>query len=149
MSGTGSYIGVMTMFKRVFSSVLVGSLLIVGNAFAEATPLEEKMDEVSGCLKSLRRAGDDYAKALVLVREAQVALIECFALSPAMIEKMPEGKEKAIAMANYKKTLAASYQTLCDLELAYLSEDEDKIDDAKDAVKKSRKDGHREFIEED
>lgn len=137
------------MMKKLIQTVLVGSVLATSVAFADETPLAEKMDEVSGSLKGLRRAGDNYGKALELVRAAQKAILECFAFSPEMIEKMPEGKEKATALANYKKTLAASYQTFCDLELAYLSEDQDKIDDAKDLVKKSRKTGHQEFIEED
>ena len=137
--------------KKFFHAILVGSVLLAGGVQAdeEETPLAEKMDEVSGNLKMLRRAGDDYAKALELVRDAQAKLLECFAYTPEMLEKMPEGKEKATAIANYKKTLAASYQTLCDLEVAYLTEDLDKIDDAMDLVKKSRKDGHQEFIEED
>ena len=128
--------------------MLASSFLATGVGSADDTPLAEKMDEVSGSLKMLRRAGDDYAKALGLVQQAQKQLLETFAFVPAIIEKMPDGKEKQLAMANYKKTLAASYQTLCDLEIAYLSEDIDKIDDAMDLVKKSRKDGHEEFIEE-
>ena len=107
------------------------------------------MDEVSGALKLLRRAEGDLTKCLELVHEAQDALLECFAYTPAMLEKMPEGKERSEALANYKKTLASSYQTLCDLEIAFLSEDQDKIDDAMSLVKKSRKTGHEEFIEED
>jgi hypothetical protein len=139
------------MIKKFFYAILVGSVLASGSVFAddEETPLALKMDEVSGSLKMLRRAKDDYAKCLELVRAAQVQLLECFAYTPVIIEKMPEGKEKQVAMANYKKTLAASYETLCGLEIAYLSEDIDQIDDAMDLVKKSRKDGHQEFIEEE
>lgn len=137
------------MMKKFFCAVVMGSFLFSGVGMADdETPLAKKMDEVSGSLKMLRRAKDDYAKCLELVREAQKGMLECFQYVPVIIEKMPEGKEKQVAMANYKKTLAASYQTLCDLEVAYLSEDVDKIDDAMDLVKKSRKDGHEEYIEE-
>ena len=139
------------MMKKFFYTVLLGSFLAGGTSFAdeEETPLGEKMSDVSGSLKMLRRAKDDYAKCLVLVREAQSGLLECFQYVPALIAKMPEGKEKAMAMVGYKKTMAESYKTLCDLEEAYLSEDVDKIDDALDAVKGSRKEGHQEYIEED
>ena len=137
------------MFKKLIAVVFVGSLLSTGSAFAQDTPLTEKMDEASGALKMLRRAKDDYPKCLELVREAQSKLLECFAYVPALIEKMPEGKEKITAIAEYKKSLAYSYQTLCDLEIAYLSEDIDKIDDAMDVVKKSRGDGHDQFIEQE
>ena len=147
MGMKGFRIGPM-MFKKFITVVFAGSLLSTGSCFAEDTPLTEKMDEVSGALKSLRRAKDDYAKCLELVREAQVKLLECFAFTPALVEKMPEGKEKITAVANYKKSLAHSYQTLCDLEIAYLSEDIDQIDDALDVVKKSRGDGHDELIEQ-
>ena len=138
------------MMKKFFYTLLIGSFLANGAACAdeEETPLAKKMDEVSGSLKMLRRAGDDYAKCLELVRQAQTQLLECFVYVPVIIEKMEEGKEKDMAFANYKKTLAASYQTLCGLEVAYLSEDIDKIDDALDLVKKSRKDGHQEYIED-
>ncbi|GHC58676.1 hypothetical protein AAFN60_15305 [Roseibacillus persicicus] len=135
--------------KKLFCAILLGSFLATGSSSADDTPLAEKMDEVSGSLKMLRRAKDDYAQCLKLVREAQSKLLECFAYVPVLVEKMPEGKEKETAIANYKKTLAASYQTLCDLEIAYLSEDVDKIDDAMDAVKASRKDGHEVYIEEE
>ena len=138
--------------KQFFQAILLGSFLVAGGVHAdEDTPLEEKMEEVSDNLKGLRKAtkDKDFATCLELVRDAQSKLLECFAYTPSLIEKMPEGKEKAMATANYKKTLAASYRTLCDLELAYISEDLDKIDDANDAVKKSRKTGHKEFIEED
>lgn len=138
------------MMKKFFHAILISSFLATGSSFADddETPLAKKMDEVSKSLKLLRRAKDDYAKGLELVRAAQTQMLECFPYVPALIEKMPEGKEKDIALANYKMTLAASYQTLCGLEVAYLSEDEDQIDDAMDLVKKSRKDGHEEYIEE-
>ena len=136
------------MMKKYFYVMLASSFFATGVGSADDTPLAEKMDEVSGSLKLLRRAGDDYAKALELVHAAQKQLLETFAFVPEKVEKMADGKEKQMALANYKKTLAASYQTLCDLELAYLSEDLDQIDDAMDAVKKSRKNGHEEFIEE-
>ncbi|MBK1832631.1 hypothetical protein [Roseibacillus ishigakijimensis] len=106
------------------------------------------MDEASTSLKLLRRAGDDYAKAIALVQEAQGHLLECFQYVPVKVEKMADGKEKQEAIANYKKMLAQSYQALCDLEIAYLSEDLDKIDDAMDVVKESRGDGHDVFVEE-
>ncbi|MGJ8723817.1 MAG: hypothetical protein ACSHYB_04605 [Roseibacillus sp.] len=136
------------MMKKYFYAIVASSFLATGVGSADDTPLAEKMDEVSGSLKMLRRADGDFAKCLELVRQAQTQLLETFAFVPALIEKMPDGKEKQVALANYKKTLAASYQTLCGLEIAYLSEDQDKIDDAMDLVKKSRKDGHEEYIEE-
>lgn len=115
----------------------------------EDSVLHEKMEQVNRSLKLLRRAGDDYEKAAGLVQEAQAVMLECFPLVPYQVEKMPDGKEKSVAIANYKKLMAESYKRLCDLELAYFSGDIDKIDDALDEVKDSRKDGHEEFIEQE
>ena len=133
--------------------MLASSFLAAGVSSAdEDTPLAKNMDEISGPLKEvykeLRRDGTDFAKYLEQVRESQSYLLKSFDFVPAMIEKMPDGKDKQIAMAKYKKTLAASYETLCGLELALISEDLEAIEDAIDLVKKSRKDGHNEFIEE-
>lgn len=130
--------------------VLLGVLFSTGLLFAadeEESTLHGKMEEVNRSLKLLRRAGDDYGKAAELVQQAQVVMLECFHLVPELVENMPEGKEKAVAMANYRKLMAESYKKLCDLELAYLSEDLDRIDDVLDEVKGSRKNGHQEFIE--
>ncbi len=137
------------MISKLVSIVLLSSFFGAGLVLSEDTPLGEEMSQVSSSLKKLRRAKDDYTKCLELVREAQVGLLKCFVYVPAKIEKMEEGKEKQVALAGYKKMLAWSYQTLCDLEVAYLSEDIDKIDDAMDLVKKSRGDGHDEYIEEE
>lgn len=139
------------MISKLLRIVLVGALMGAGSLSAsdEDSVLHDKMEQVSRSLKLLRRAGEDYEKATGLVQEAQVIMLECFSLMPYLVEKMPEGKEKALAMAQYRKLMAESYKKLCDLELAYLSGDIDKIDDALDEVKGSRKDGHEKFIEED
>jgi len=138
------------MVTRIITLATFASFLVLGQLHAEEeeSPLHEKMEEVNRSLKLLRRAGEDYEKAAGLVRQAQTLMLECFAFVPATIEKMPEGKERNIAWANYRKTMAQSYQTLCDLELAYISGDLDQIDDAMDEVKGLRKEGHEEYIEE-
>jgi len=129
---------------------LVGLLALgSGLSFADDTELAKKMDEASGELKMLRRVKDDYAAGVVHIQKAQTAMVACYPMTPAMLEKMPEGKDKAVAMAKYRQTLAKSIATLCQLELAYLAEDQDAIDDATDEWKKSRKAGHSEFIEEE
>lgn len=129
---------------------LVGLMALGGGVcLADDTELAEKMDEVSGNLKLLRRVKDDYAAGVELIQKAQTAMVACYPMTPAMLEKMPEGKEKQVAMAKYRQILAESIATLCQLELAYLAEDQDAIDDATDAWKKSRKKGHTKFIEEE
>jgi len=136
---------------RIFRTLMVGVLAVglSGFALAEDTELAKKMDEVSGSLKQLRRVKDDYAAGVELIHKAQKAMIECFPMTPELLEAMPEGKEKKEAMAKYGQVLAESLATLYQLELAYIAEDQDLIDDATDAWKKSRKAGHKEFIDEE
>ncbi|MDP0489654.1 MAG: hypothetical protein Q7Q71_01230 [Verrucomicrobiota bacterium JB023] len=134
---------------KYFKLIALGLLLGTGFTFADDTPLAEKMDEVSGTLKGLRRLEGDWQGSVKVVREAQKQLLECFAWTPALLDKMPEGREKELAIANYKTVLAESYMQLCALEIAYLSEDQEKVDIAMDAVKAGRKKGHQEFIEEE
>jgi hypothetical protein len=139
------------MTSKFLRLVMMGSLLGAGPLVAdvEETPLHDKMEEVNRSLKLLRRAGDDYEQCVDLVQQAQTLMLECFAFAPYSVGKMPEGKEKTVAIANYKKLMAKSYQNLCDLEIAYLSGDIEKIDLAMRDVKQGRKDGHEEYIEED
>ncbi|MEM9079615.1 MAG: hypothetical protein AAGC74_02865 [Verrucomicrobiota bacterium] len=123
--------------------VLVGGIV---SSWAEGENLlGAKMDEVGYTLKGLRRATPE--EAVELVQKAQVLMWECFQWLPAVVTEMEEGAAKKKATANYKRVMAESYRSLCVLELAYLSGDEDAIDEAIDLVKKFRKEGHVEFIE--
>ena len=133
---------------RVFVLIFSGWIFGLGSmALAEHTPLEEKMSAVNKTLKGLRRSSGDHAKCVSIVRTAQKHLLECFQYPPSMLEKVEDAKKKDEILANYKKELAESYITLCELELAYLSGDPEKIKAANQLVKRSKKEGHDEFID--
>jgi len=128
---------------------LIVSLFIIFPAFAEdeTTQLGKHMDELSGLLKSLRKVEGFDEKAAV-VRQAQEELIKCFPLVPELTEKTEDPALKAAQVAEYKKLLAKNYMLLCDYELAFLSKDEEKADEIYDLLKKVKKDGHTNYIEE-
>ncbi len=135
------------MKKQLIAAVCGFALSFGSVAHADDTPLAEKMDEAGGALKLLRRAKSN-EEAIKLVRQAQTELLASIAYIPELVEAMPDGAAKEVEIIEYKKMIADSYKALCDLEIAYLSDDQDKIDDAMSAVKASRKKGHQRFIEE-
>lgn len=105
------------------------------------------MDELSGLLKSLRRI-DDFDEKASVVRQAQAELIKCFEFIPALTEKTEDPALKAKQVAAYKKLLAKNYMMLCDYEVAFLEKDEEKADEIYDLLKKIKKEGHTEYIED-
>ena len=131
------------------SITFILSLFLVFPVFAdeEMTQLSKHMDELSGLLKSLRRI-DDFDKKAAVVRQAQEELIKCFPLIPELTEKTEDEALKASQVAEYKKLLAENYMLLCDYELAFLNKDEEKADEIYDLLKKVKKDGHTNYIED-
>ena len=125
------------------------SLLLFSPVIAEeTTPLGKHMDEMSGLLKSLRRI-DDFDEKAATVRKAQDELLKCFAYLPALTEKTTDPAQKALEIALYKKLLAQNYVLLCDYETAFLNKDEDAADEIYSQLKKIKKDGHSNYIEQD
>lgn len=107
------------------------------------------MDEMSSQLKSLRKVEDeDWAGKAAVVQTAQAELMKCFPLVPALLEKTPDGTEKAEQIAYYKQLLAENLALLFKLEVAYHKEDEDLAEDIMDELKSLKKKGHTNFIEE-
>jgi len=87
------------------------------------------------------------AFVLPITRTAHEALRRSMEYTPAQIEKMPEGAEKVKAIADARMLLGLSYVAVCELELAYLSEDQEAITAAIKKVKESRKVGHDAYNE--
>jgi predicted negative regulator of RcsB-dependent stress response len=61
---------------------------------------------------------------------------------------MPDGKEKTKAIADYRRMMGLSYANLSELELAYLEEDEEKVDEAMKKVKAGKKEGHKKYSDD-
>ncbi len=120
-----------------------------GEGESEETKLGLHMDELSSTLKSLRRLDEgDWNGKVEVAQKAQEELLKCFGLHPKSLAKVKDEAEKAVLIAEYKKLLAENYAKLCELELAFLTKDEDLSDDILSALKKIKKKGHTKYIED-
>lgn len=144
---------IVSMKKQVLSLVMASMVAGVSPLFADGdhkhTEMGEEMETVSKSLKSLRKiAKDDYAAGAAAVQKAHVALLKSMSYTAAMVKEMPEGPEKAIALADSRRLLGLSYAALCELEVAYLKKDEALIKAAMDKVKASKKEGHKKYTDD-
>ena len=114
----------------------------------ESTPLGENMDKVSSSLKSLRKAEGWEAKAEI-ARKAQEACLGGLKYLPKTFEKITDAKEKAKATADYKRLIGSAYAALCQLESAFLEEDEDAVDEAMSLIKSLKKEGHKKYEDDE
>ena len=111
--------------------------------------MTKEMKTVSQQLKSLRTMPkDDFAAAADAVRTAHEALLAAMEYTAAMVEEMPDGHEKAKALADSRRVLGLSYAALCELELAYLEKDPVKVAAAMSKVKDTKKEGHKKYTDD-
>ena len=146
--GLESSLPVMKFAKLTLVPMLMVSL--AGSLPAEddeESPLGQAMDELSTSLKKLRRARDFEEKA-ELVRGGQEACIVSLKYLPVVIEDMPDGPEKAKAVADYKRLMGLTLAAMSELEIAFLSEDEAKAEELVDHLKDLKKEGHEKYEEE-
>jgi bacterioferritin (cytochrome b1) len=104
------------------------------------------MDTLSGSLKRLRRV-ETNAERVSLVQEAQKAVIKSLEYLPAVFKDIDDEKKKADATADYKMLVGQTYVKLCELEMAYLADDQEKADAIKDQLKDLKKEGHDKYTE--
>jgi len=126
-------------------TLLLFSLLV--SPILADTPLNDAMSEMNSHLKSIRKAETFEAKAEA-VRGAQSELLKCFELIPALTEKTEDPEAKAKEVAHYKKLIAQNYALLCEYELAFLEEDEEKAKELYTQLRAAKKEGHDAYIEE-
>lgn len=144
----------VTSMKKYFSSSLVAGLVLSGammcSAVAEEhTQMEKDMKEASDALKSLRKIdATDFEGGAKLAREAHVALLKSMAHQASMVKDMPDGVEKQKALADSRRLLGLAYAALCELEIAYLEKDKDKVDAAMTKIKDSKKEGHKKYTDD-
>lgn len=136
--------------KNLFGKLLAVSLVLgaVTPAMADDTPLAEEMDGISSALKGLRKAEDSAAKAQ-LARDAQVACLKSLEYLPKVFEKESDAAKVAAMTADYKRLIGLTYAKLAELEMAFLAGDEEKADEAIDALKDLKKEGHKAYTEDD
>ena len=138
-------------FTRLLFSLGATALLVSGQlAWAdEGTPMSREMSVVSKKLKELRKIPkDDYKAGVVAVRQAHEALLKSMAYVPMLIEEIPEGEARDKELADFRRVMGLSYAALCELELAYLEGDDEKIKAAMSKVKDTKKEGHRKYTDD-
>lgn len=124
------------------------SLMFVSPAMADDTPLAKEMDTLNDAYKAMRRETDPQ-KGAALAREAQNAMVKAISETPALLSDMPDGPDKAMASAEYRKMMGQLIATLADMELAFLEGDMEKVKEVVSAIRASKKEGHEKFIEEE
>lgn len=123
-------------------------MLMPIKAEEEHTPLEEQMEVMNDAFKAFRKETDP-VKGATLAREAQTAALKSAAEVPAMLKEMPEGPEKAKALAEYRKMIGKLYVTLCEVEEAFLNGKIDEVVKIVEVLKESKKAGHKKFVKEE
>jgi len=142
-----------TIFNRLIFPVFAASLVFCQSAMADDddddTPLAKAMEQSSDALKSLRKMDkSDWAGAAKAVRTAADGCRKGMEFVPVLVEEMKDGKEKTKAIADYRRMMGLCYAALCELELAYLDEDQAKVDAASKKVKAGKKEGHKKYEDE-
>jgi hypothetical protein len=136
------------LFALVATAGFIGFAPVAHAQDDEETPLAKAMDEISGSLKSLRRLERDpekWTKSAASIRGGADACIKAMAFVPAEIEAMPDGPEKLKAKADARRLMGLTLAALCELELAFLAEDEAKVDELKDKLSDIKTESHEKY----
>mgnify|MGYP000703985546 FL=1 len=88
-------------------------------------------------------------KGAAAARESQMAALKSAAEVPKTLNAMPEGPEKAKALAEYRKMMGKLFVTLCEVEEAFLNGKMDEVAKIVDVIKEMKKTGHDKFVEEE
>ncbi|MBC7980561.1 MAG: hypothetical protein H7Y36_08370 [Armatimonadetes bacterium] len=126
----------------------VASLMSVQTSMADDSPLAEQMDVMNDAYKAIRREKDP-AKGAALAREAQDAMVKAITETPELVKAMADGPEKAKASAGYRKMMGQLIATLADMELAFLDNNLEKVQEIVTSMREMKKKGHDQFMEED
>lgn len=114
----------------------------------EHTELGKHMEAMNDSFKAFR-SETDAAKGAAEARKAQTALVQGMSEVPELIKDMPEGPDRAKALAKYKTGIAKLYVTLCEVEVAFLDGKLDEVTKLVDSLKQMKKAGHKEFMKDD
>lgn len=127
---------------------MVGLMLTPARAAEEHTKLEEQMEALDDAFKGFRRE-TDAVKGAAAARESQMAALKSAAEVPITLKAMPEGPEKAKALAEYRKMMGKLFVTLCEVEEAFLNGKMDEVAKIVDVIKEMKKTGHDKFVEDE
>jgi len=115
--------------------------------YAADTELGEHMEELNDAYKALRKT-NDAEEGVTLTREAQVKILKALEFGPEMLKDMPDGKDKDKALADYGRLIASTYATFCAVEIAFLDDDLDKVQELVKDLKAFKKEGHKAYIDD-
>ncbi len=121
--------------------------LMLMPAKADETQLAMEMEAMNDAYKGFRRETDP-AKGAAQAREAQLAVLRGIAETPVMIEKMPEGPDKAKAIVEYRKMMGKLFLSMCAVEEAFLNGKIDEVAKIVEELRDQKKTGHDKFMEE-
>ncbi|NJR43635.1 MAG: hypothetical protein HC767_14280, partial [Akkermansiaceae bacterium] len=88
------------MKKSLFLLSFAAGFLLMPARADEETPLAKQMSAMNDAYKAFRKETDP-VKGAALAREAQQSALQSAAETPEMLKELPEGPEKAKAMAEY------------------------------------------------
>lgn len=128
------------------ASVMGFGIITPTFADEDETPLAKQMETVSDSLKGLRKA-ETTADKVALVQTAQKSSLKALDYLPMIFKDVKDEKEKAKSTADYKRLVGLSYAALCELELAFLEEDEAKVEEITSKLKDLKKEGHKKYTE--
>lgn len=139
----------MKIFLGALALGFLGCASAIADEEKEKTPMAKEMKTLSSKLKSLRKIDkSDYHAGATAVREANAALLRSMKYIPALVEDMPEGDEKLIAIADSARLMGLTYAILCELEIAYLKKDDALIVELDSKWKALKKEGHKKYEDE-
>ena len=142
-------------FGKLFATIAVTGLAGFSPLQAQDDdqhPLGVEMDEISGGLKSLRklaRSDNKWADSAAAIRKARGHALKSITIVPKEVEALPDGPEKAKALADSARLMGMMYAALCELELAFLNEDEEAVEVAIDKCKDIKKEGHEKYYKDE
>lgn len=129
--------------------LLAGAVLCsLSPVAAEDSALGKHMEKMAQSFKAISKE-NDLAKGAALARDAQQATLSSLAECPQKIVAMPDGPEKAKALAEYRSMMARVLVTFCQMEEAFLAGKTEEVTHLSAELKKLRKAGHDRFMEEE
>ncbi len=76
-------------------------------------------------------------------------MIKAITENPDLVTAMPEGPDKSKALAAYRKMMGNLIATLAEMELAFLNNDLEKVQEIVEQMREMKKQGHDQFMEEE
>lgn len=116
----------------------------------EAPPkdMAEAMDAMSGSLKLLRRLKRDpdrWTKSAAMVAKGSSVVISAMRMIPREIQALPDGPAKLKALADSRRLMGLTLAGYGRLELAFLAESEEQVEEALDFLKEIKAESHEKY----